>query len=170
IRNYLPAEGQVFGSEKYALGPQGFLSAAKFLDRPEIAGLVNEVGFERDDAEAMFAQYHSGKGEAVLLLIEYPTPQLAEQHLHHDASVYGTGRCGGSGVWGSAGSTENDISWENFRPAGSDGSAATGAFRQQAHRFPRFLLKLRSQLPLLRRKTAQFSALFHFWGACSLLE
>ncbi|PYT80313.1 MAG: hypothetical protein DMG40_13045 [Acidobacteria bacterium] len=83
IRNYLPAEGQVFGSEKYALGPQGFLSAAKFLDRPEIAGLVNEVGFERDDAEAMFAQYHSGKGEAVLLLIEYPTPQLAEQHLHH---------------------------------------------------------------------------------------
>src|SRR5260370_29270135 len=31
----------------------------------------------------MFAQYHTGKGEAVLLLIEYPTPQLAEQHLHH---------------------------------------------------------------------------------------
>lgn len=83
IRNYLPAEGQVFGSEKYALGPQGFASAAKFLDRPDIAGLVNEVGFERDDAEAMFAEYHTGKGEAVLLLIDYPTPQLAEQHLHH---------------------------------------------------------------------------------------
>src|SRR5260370_40227255 len=31
----------------------------------------------------MFAQYHTGKGEAVLLLIEYPTPQFAEQHLHH---------------------------------------------------------------------------------------
>ncbi len=83
IRNYLPTEGRVFGSEKYAAGPQGFQSAAKLLESPEIAGLVNEVGFERDDAEAMFAQYHTGKGEAVLLLIEYPTPQLAEQHLHH---------------------------------------------------------------------------------------
>ncbi|HEX8766108.1 MAG TPA: DUF6599 family protein, partial [Candidatus Acidoferrum sp.] len=83
IRNYLPTEGRVFGSEKYAAGPQGFQDAAKLLDRPEIAGLANEVGFERDDAEAMFAQYHTGKGEAVLLLIEYPTPQLAELHLHH---------------------------------------------------------------------------------------
>ncbi len=82
IRNYLP-EGQVFGSEKYALGPQAFESAAKFLDRSDIANLVHEVGFERDDAEAMFAQYHRGKDEAVLLLIDYPTPQLAEQHLHH---------------------------------------------------------------------------------------
>lgn len=83
IRNYLPTEGRIFGSEKYAAGPQGFQDAAKLLDRPEIAGLANEVGFERDDAEAMFAQYHTGKGEAVLLLIEYPTPQLAELHLHH---------------------------------------------------------------------------------------
>jgi uncharacterized protein DUF6599 len=83
IRNYLPAEGLIFGSEKYASGPTGFQSAAKFLDRPEIGNLVGEVGFQRDDAEAMFAQYHSGKGEAVLLLLEYPTPQLAEQHLRH---------------------------------------------------------------------------------------
>ena len=83
IRNYLPTEGRVFGSEKYAAGPQGFQDAAKLLDRPEIAGLANEVGFERDAAEAMFAQYHTGNDEAVLLLIEYPTPQLAELHLHH---------------------------------------------------------------------------------------
>jgi uncharacterized protein DUF6599 len=83
IRNYLPTEGRIFGSEKYAAGPQGFQDAAKFLERPEIAGLANEVGFDRDVAEAMFAQYHTAKGEAVLLLIEYPTPQLAEQHLHH---------------------------------------------------------------------------------------
>jgi hypothetical protein len=83
LRSYLPAEGLIFGSEKYTAGPRGFQSAAKLLDRAEIAGLVNEVGFDRDDAEAMFARYHTGKGEAVLLLIEYPTPQLAEQHLHH---------------------------------------------------------------------------------------
>ena len=83
IRNYLPTEGRIFGSEKYAEGPQAFRDAAKFLDRPEIAGLANEVGFDRDDAEAMFAQYRTPKGEAVLLLVDYPTPQLAEQHLHH---------------------------------------------------------------------------------------
>ena len=83
IRNYLPTEGRVFGSEKYAFGPQGFQDASALLQRPEIAGIANEVGFERDDAETMFAQYHTGKGEAVLLLIEYPTPQLAELHLHH---------------------------------------------------------------------------------------
>jgi uncharacterized protein DUF6599 len=83
IRNYLPAEGRLFGSEKYASGPRGFQSAAKLLERPEIVDLANEVGFGRDDAEAMFAQYHTGKGEAVLLLLEYPTPQLAEQHLRH---------------------------------------------------------------------------------------
>jgi hypothetical protein len=83
IRNYLPTDGRVFGSEKYAAGPQGFQDAAKLLARPEIAGLANQVGFERDDAEAMFAQYHTAKGEAVLLLIDYPTPQLAELHLHH---------------------------------------------------------------------------------------
>jgi hypothetical protein len=31
----------------------------------------------------MLAHYREGKDEAVLLLIEYPTPQLAEQHLRH---------------------------------------------------------------------------------------
>jgi hypothetical protein len=31
----------------------------------------------------MFARYRTGKDDAVLLLIEYPTPQLAEQHLRH---------------------------------------------------------------------------------------
>ena len=99
IRNYLPAEGRVFGSEKYAAGPQGFQDAAKLLDRPEMAGLANDVGFERDDAEAMFAQYRTGKGEAVLLLIEYPTPQLAELHLHHfDADLSAASKQAGTTV------------------------------------------------------------------------
>lgn len=82
IRNYLPTEGRVFGSEKYAFGPKGFRSAAARLDRSEFAGLVNEAGFA-SGAEAMFARYRTGKDEAVLVLIEYPTPQLAEQHLRH---------------------------------------------------------------------------------------
>ena len=83
IPNYLPAEGLVFGSEKYAFGPRGFQSAATLLERPEIGGMASEVGFDRDSAETMFARYHAGNNNAVLLLIEYPTPQLAEQHLRH---------------------------------------------------------------------------------------
>jgi len=82
VRSYLPVEGRIFGSEKYALGPLGFQSAAKLLERAEFAGLASEAGFN-SGAEAMFARYESGSENAVLLLIEYPTPQLAEQHLRH---------------------------------------------------------------------------------------
>lgn len=82
LPKYLPAEGRVFGSEKYVFGPRGFRSAATLLERPEIGSLASEVGFDRD-AEAMFARYRTGNNDAVLLLIDYPTPQLAEQHLRH---------------------------------------------------------------------------------------
>jgi hypothetical protein len=82
IRNYLPSEGRIFGSEKYAFGPIAFQSAAAMLERGEFASLSSEAGFS-SGAEAMFARYRTGKNDAVLLLIEYPTPQLAEQHLHH---------------------------------------------------------------------------------------
>jgi len=83
IASYLPATTErVFGSEKYAFGPRGFQSAARLLERPDSADLAKEVGFE-NDAEAIFARYRNPKEDAVLLLIEYPTPQLAEQHLRH---------------------------------------------------------------------------------------
>ena len=48
----------------------------------ESAGLVDEVGFSLG-AEAILARYQRGKESAVLVLIDYATPQLAEQHLHH---------------------------------------------------------------------------------------
>jgi hypothetical protein len=82
VRMYLPTEGRVFGSEKYVSGDNGFQSAARHLEISEFASLANESGF-RSGAEAMFARYQKGKNEAVFLLIEYPTPQLAEQHLRH---------------------------------------------------------------------------------------
>jgi hypothetical protein len=52
------------------------------LKQDEFANLAGEAGFS-SNAEAMFAHYRAGKDEAVLLLIDYPTPQLAEQHLRH---------------------------------------------------------------------------------------
>jgi hypothetical protein len=81
IRTYL-AEGQEAFTERYALGPAAFRAAATSLGRVEAAALVDVAGFD-SHAEAMFAKYKAGKDEATLLLIEFPTPQLAEMHLRH---------------------------------------------------------------------------------------
>ncbi len=81
IRSYLP-QGFTDGTQRYALGAAAFRNAFASLGRSEFANLASEAGFG-SGAEAMFAQYRAGKDEAVVLLIEYPTPQLAEQHLRH---------------------------------------------------------------------------------------
>jgi len=81
IRTYLP-RGFTDGTQRYARGPAAFLNAIASLKQGEFANLAGEAGFH-SQAEAMLAHYRAGKDEAVLLLIEYPTPQLAEQHLRH---------------------------------------------------------------------------------------
>jgi len=82
VASYLPSRDQYSFSQRYALGPVGFREAAKAVGQADAAGFVDVAGFN-SGAEAMFAQYKSGKDEATLLLIEYPTPQLAELHLRH---------------------------------------------------------------------------------------
>jgi hypothetical protein len=82
IREYLPKDGIVNATQRYALGPAGLRAAADSVGKPEIAGLANAMGFGQG-AEAMLAQYHRGRDSGVLLLIDYPTPQLAELHSHH---------------------------------------------------------------------------------------
>jgi hypothetical protein len=84
IASYLPDKGRDLLSERYALGAVGFQEAAKSLGRADAAPLVDHVGFN-SGAETVFARYENKAGatEAVLLLIEYPTPQLAELHLKH---------------------------------------------------------------------------------------
>lgn len=82
LKTYLPARWRVFGSEKYALGPEAFRAAMTSLDQGAYADLAKEAGFQ-NGAEAMLARYQGEHGGGVLLLLEYPTPQLAENHLHH---------------------------------------------------------------------------------------
>ena len=81
IREYLP-EGFSDGTQRYALGPAGFTAALNSLHRSDYAKAAQEVGFA-NGAEAMLADYRRGQDSAVLLLIEYPTPSLAEQQIHH---------------------------------------------------------------------------------------
>src|SRR5215469_10886826 len=82
LKSYLPAEWRIFGSEKYALGPDAFRAAMGSLNQGAYGDLANEVGFQ-NGAEAMFARYQGQHGSGILLLLEYPTPQVAENHLHH---------------------------------------------------------------------------------------
>jgi hypothetical protein len=81
IRGYLP-QGFTDGTQRYALGPKGFHSALAEFHGTEFDELTNALGFD-SGAEAMLAEYHGGKDSGVVLLVEYPTPQLAEQHLKH---------------------------------------------------------------------------------------
>jgi Family of unknown function (DUF6599) len=82
IREYLPKDDMVNATQRYALGPATFRATAESAGKPEIAGLTSAVGFAQG-AEAMLAQYRHGRDAGVLLLIDYPTPQLAELHMRH---------------------------------------------------------------------------------------
>jgi hypothetical protein len=82
IREYLPKEDLVNATQRYALGPEALRAAAESVGKPEITGLSGAVGFG-SGAEAMLAQYRHGHDAGVLLLIDYPTPQLAELHSRH---------------------------------------------------------------------------------------
>ncbi|HEY2118007.1 MAG TPA: DUF6599 family protein [Candidatus Acidoferrum sp.] len=82
LRTYLPVKDRIFGSQKFAAGPDGFRCALNQIQSGAFQDLANEVGFN-SGVEAMLAKYQSGKEHGALLLLEYPTPQIAEQHLHH---------------------------------------------------------------------------------------
>jgi hypothetical protein len=82
IPNYLPTRDLIPGTEKYALGPAAFRAALSTLNRPDYRALSDAAGFS-SGAEAIFAQYQNNRDVAVVLLIDYPTPQLAGLHWKH---------------------------------------------------------------------------------------
>jgi hypothetical protein len=85
IRTYLPVLGRVVGTERYALGPEALQAALHGLGETDSEGLVKAAGFT-NGAEAMVARYSNPGtmgGTGVLLLLEYPTPNVAEQEIHH---------------------------------------------------------------------------------------
>jgi hypothetical protein len=79
ILAFMPHHGYQANTEKYAEGPLG-LSA---ITSPIPASLVDFGA----NPEVVLGQYSVGSGEATLMLIEYPTPALAAEHLRRiDAS------------------------------------------------------------------------------------
>lgn len=73
LPTYLPRKSYVKNTAKYVLGP---IALAK-INAPVPAQLV---GFN-DSAEVATGKYATQSGEATLMLISYPTPQIAEQKL-----------------------------------------------------------------------------------------
>jgi hypothetical protein len=87
VRAFLPNDGLIQGTQRYAMGPAGFQAALTALHQEKYFGLEPDMGF-RIGAEAMLANYLAKGGKTqTLLLLEYATPQLAEQHLRHIQSA-----------------------------------------------------------------------------------
>ncbi len=84
ILAFMPHHGYEANSEKYAEGPLG-LGA---IGSPLPADLVDFSA----NPEVVLGQYSTAGGDATLMLIEYPTPALAAEHLrridaaHHAAA------------------------------------------------------------------------------------
>ena len=79
ILAFMPHRGYVANTEKYALGPLAFGA----LSSPLTAQLVDFTA----SAEVAVGKYASPGGQATLMLIEYPTPQLAAEHLRRIDTV-----------------------------------------------------------------------------------
>jgi len=70
---FLPRRGYVANTQKYVMGP----TALAAMESPVNA---DQVDFG-SSAEVSIAHYNTPSGEATLMLISYPTPQLAADHL-----------------------------------------------------------------------------------------
>ncbi len=70
---FMPRRGYVANTQKYVMGP----AALTALAPPVSADLVDFNA----SSEVSLARYNTSSGEATLMLISYPTPQLAAEHL-----------------------------------------------------------------------------------------
>jgi hypothetical protein len=73
LPQYLPKSGYVKNTAKYVLGPVGL----EKISAPLSAPLVDFSA----STEVALGNYQTADGIATLMLIEYPTPQLAAEHL-----------------------------------------------------------------------------------------
>ena len=71
---FLPHGNYITNTQKYVMGPMA-------LESLNVPVTLDQVDFGAS-AELTSAQYQTPSGEATLILISYPTPQLAADHLH----------------------------------------------------------------------------------------
>ena len=73
VLTYMPRKDYVPNTQKYVVGPLGLAHIASPLPG-------NLVDFSTG-TEVVLARYHVSGGEAVLMVISYPTPQIAAEHM-----------------------------------------------------------------------------------------
>ncbi len=81
---FMPRRGYVANTQKYAMGP----SALAVLAPPVSADLVDFAA----SSEVSLGRYNTPSGEATLMLISYPTPQLAAAHLRRIDAAHQLGQ------------------------------------------------------------------------------
>jgi hypothetical protein len=81
---FMPHRGYVANTQKYVMGP----TALAAQQPPVSADLVDF----NTSSEVSLAQYNTSSGEATLMLISYPTPQLAAEHLRRIEAAHPAGQ------------------------------------------------------------------------------
>ena len=109
---YLPKSGYVKNTAKYVMGPVG-------LDKISAPLSAQLVDFNAS-AEVALGTYQTSDGVATLMLIAYPTPQLAAEHLRTD-------RCRHPGQ-------ADDASRKSDRDCGADFREAHRSYRGDRNR------------------------------------
>lgn len=79
LPTYLPKQSYVKNSARYVVGPVGLSQIGSPLQS-------DIVGFEQG-AEVVVGKYRTGEGTATLMLISYPTPAIAGEHLRRIESL-----------------------------------------------------------------------------------
>jgi hypothetical protein len=81
LRNFLPTENRIDGSERYVVGPAGL---AKFENRISPSTAAFSQG-----AEAQLATFKSPAGNLNLAIFAYPTPQIAREKASEFQNIPG---------------------------------------------------------------------------------
>ena len=93
---FFPTRNYVTNTQKYVMGPLALATIAS----PVSPDLVDFGA----SAEASLAHYQTSSGEASLMLISYPTPQLAAEHLRRIDAAHQVANQNSSGISEIAGS------------------------------------------------------------------
>jgi hypothetical protein len=81
ILAYMPSSGRIKNTEKYVMGPLALSQVSSPIPVP----LVDFAA----GAEVVLAKYRSAAGDATLMVINYPTPQIAAEHMRRIDATQG---------------------------------------------------------------------------------
>ena len=94
---FLPTRDYVANTQKYVMGPAA-------LAAHRAACSCGSGGFRGQRRSLSLAHYSTSSGEATLMLISYPTPQLAAEHLRRIDAAHQVAQPNSSGISEIAGS------------------------------------------------------------------